>query len=76
MSAYWKTLLNLFISLFEVDRSIEPHTLLEHLLVLCATRKAPACAITGMSESRVPRVLGVRKLAAFAFKVGYLCFVK
>ncbi|PFX32127.1 Ribonuclease P protein subunit p38 [Stylophora pistillata] len=51
-----------------VDHAIEPPALLQHLLLLCATRKAPACAITGMSDSRVPHVLGVRKLAAFAFK--------
>ncbi|XP_078381833.1 uncharacterized protein LOC144664533 [Oculina patagonica] len=51
-----------------VDRSIQPVSLLEHLLVLCATRKAPACAITGMNEATFPPLLGVRRVSAFAFK--------
>lgn len=60
-----KVLLN-----FKVDHHIEPPALLQHILLLCKTRKVPAGAIFGMSNSRVPHVLGVRKLAAFAFKVG------
>lgn len=55
--------------ILQVDKSIQPAALLEHLLLLCATRKVPACAITGMNESTFPPLLGVRKVSAFAFKV-------
>ena len=38
--------------------------------MLCATRKAPACAVTGMNAVTFPPLLGVRRVSAFAFKVG------
>jgi len=56
------------VKLVLVDRSIQPAALLEHLLLLCATRKVPACAITGMNESTFPPLLGVHKVSTFAFK--------
>ena len=43
--------------------------------MLCATRKTAACAVSGLGESAIPMLLGVRRAAAFGFKVSELVTV-
>ena len=51
-----------------MNRSVKLGPLFEHILILSATRKTPACAVSGMDE-RIPTLLGVSRVAAFGFKV-------
>lgn len=60
---------------FQVEKSIKPVSLLEHLILLCATRNTAACALTSISETKIPKVLKVRRVAALGLKVKYEFFI-
>ena len=63
------------VSLSHTTKSCRVNRPLEHLLILCATRNAPACALSGMAESAIPMLLGVRRVAAFGFKVSVPVYI-